>query len=83
MLLKMNDAVGVAFYHSPQVGLHIIFFAHSPLGPFHGKLVIGRVGFHPVPVHFAALTQEGFVDDSNTDNIAEKVDHLLGPRQAA
>ena len=58
------DAVGVRFYHAPQVGLHIIFFAHSLLGPFLGKLVIGRIGVDLLPVHFAALAQDGLVDDA-------------------
>ena len=43
-------------------------------------MVVG-VGFHPLPVHFGPLTQDRFIDDRDTHDIAEKVDHLFGPRQ--
>ena len=77
------DSVGVPLHHPAQVREHVIFLADALLSPFDGKLVIAGVSFHPVPVHLGALTQDRLIDNRNTDDIAEKVDHLLGPRQPA
>src|SRR5713226_3433524 len=75
------DAIGVVLHYAAQMGEHVILLAHALLGPLDGKPVIGGVGLHPVPVLFGALTQDSLVDHRNTDDIAEKVDYLLGPRQ--
>jgi len=63
------------------MGEHVVLLAHELLGPFHRQFVIAGVRFHPLPVHLGALTQDGLVDDRNTGDFVEKVDHLLGPRQ--
>jgi len=77
------DSVGVLSHHPAQVGQHVVLFAYALLSPFDGEPAVARVGFHPVSVHFGALTQNGLFDDGNTDYIAEEIRHLLGPRQAA
>ncbi|MBK5291128.1 MAG: hypothetical protein JJE04_05440 [Acidobacteriia bacterium] len=75
------DPVGIVLHHPSQMREYVVLLADALLGPFDGWLVIAGVSFHPVPVHFSALTQDGLLDDWNTDDIAEKVDCLLGPRQ--
>ena len=63
------------------MGEHVVLLADALLGPFDGKFVIAGVSFHPVAIYLRALTQNGLVDDANTNDIPEKVYDLLGARQ--
>jgi len=82
MLLEDEiDSVSVVLHHAAQMREHIVLLAHTLFGPFHGQLVIAGIRFHPVPVHFGASAQDGLIDHRNAGDIAEKVDHLLGPHK--
>ena len=75
------NAVGVLLHHPSQMRLYVILFAHALLSPFDGQFVIGGVCLHPAPVNFRALRQNRLLDDWHTEDIPEKVHHLLGARQ--
>jgi len=44
--------------------------------------MVAGVGLHPGLVSVGPSAQHFFVDDRDAENLAEEIDHLLGPGQA-
>ena len=77
------DSVGPLLADSAQPGQDVIVFANTFLGPLDGNLVIAGEGFHPVLVVGGALAKDFLAQHGNTEDLAEKMNHLLRPRQSA
>ena len=45
--------------------------------------MVSGIGFHPVLIIVSAAAEHFFFHHWDVENLTEKVDHLLGPRQAA
>ena len=77
------NAVGVLPRHAALPGQDMIFLAHALFGPLDRQPVIAGEGFHPGLVVAGALAEDLLADRRHADHVAEKVHHLLGPRQVA
>src|SRR5262249_50802273 len=77
------NAVAVGPGHAAQPGQNMVFLAHALLGPFNRKAVIAGEGLDPVLVIGGAPAQHLLAHRRDADDLAEEVNHLLGPRQAA
>ena len=73
------DSVGVGFLQAAQGWQDVILFADSFIGPWDGDLVIGGVSLDPRLIIMGALAEDFFVNHRKTENLAEQVNHLLGP----
>ena len=77
------DTVGPALLHAAQGRQHIILFADTFVGPFHGDFVIAGEGFHPVAIIVGALAEHLFADHRDAQDLADEMDHLFRSGQAA
>jgi hypothetical protein len=53
------------------------------LGPLDGDVVVPGKSFHPILIVIGALGQYLLAQDWNLNDLAKKMNHLLGPRQSA
>ena len=77
------DAVGPTLLQAAQCGQDVILFAEAFLGPLHGDFVIAGEGLHPVAVIVGALAEHFFAHHRDAQDLADEMDHLFGPGQAA
>ena len=61
----------------------MILFAETLLGPFHGDFVIAGESLHPVAVIVSALAERFLAHHGDAEDMADEMDHLFGPGEAA
>src|SRR6202140_5105470 len=77
------DAKSLPPLHAPQCRQNVIFLANTFSRPLNRDLVVAGEGFHPALVIVGALAENFLAHHRNAEDLANEMNHLLGPGQPA
>src|SRR4030095_5444180 len=75
------DSVGIILHEMTYRLQAVMFFANAVLSPFDRDLVVAGVGLYPTLVIVGALAKNFLAHHRNAEDLANEMNHLLGPRE--